>query len=333
MIIAEIGVNHNGSIQRAYKLIKKAKDVGASAVKFQTFSADKLVSFNTPLATHHKKNIKSKISHYDLIKKLELKNDDFRNLKKYTKSLGMKFISTPYDIDSLKFLIKLKCDFIKIASSELVNLPLLDIARKSNIPIILSTGMSTLEEIKQSINFILQKNKKLTVMKCTSNYPASYKTLNLKSLKILKNEFRDLNLGFSDHSVGSIAAITSLQYDVKIIEKHFTLNKNDLGPDHRASMEPKEFKTFISDIKNSILANGKEQWIVNKEEIIQRKTMRKGTYAIRDLKKGNKINLQDVVFLRPMNEITPNLFYKFFNGKVLKQNVPAGKNLKKKNFE
>ena len=132
----------------------KSKRCGASAVKFQTFSVDKLVSFNTPLATHHK-NIKSKISHYDLIKKLELKNDDFRNLKKYTKSLGKKFIS-PYD-NSLKFLIKLKCDFIKIASSELVNLPLLDIVRKSNILIILSTGMSTLEEIKQSINFILQK--------------------------------------------------------------------------------------------------------------------------------------------------------------------------------
>lgn len=333
LIIAEIGVNHNGSLKKAIKLIKAAKDSGASAVKFQTFNANKLVKNNAPLATHHKKNVKYKTTHFDLLKKLELKQNDFLVLKKKAKELGLKFISTPYDIVSLEFLIKLKCDYIKIASSELVNTPLLDMARRSSIPIILSTGMSNLAETKEAINFILKKNKNLIILKCTSNYPASLNSINLKSLNNLSKIYKNISFGFSDHTIGSIAAITSLQYNVKIIEKHFTLNQNDLGPDHRASMEPKDFKKYVIDIKNSVIANGSGHWTINKEEKIQMKAMRKGTYLNKDLKKGSKITHNDVVFLRPMNDITPNIFYSDIKGKKLNHNLLSGVSLKKKYFE
>ena len=333
LIIAEIGVNHNGSLKKAIKLIKAAKDSGASAVKFQTFYANKLVKNNAPLATHHKKNVKYKTTHFDLLKKLELEQNDFLVLKKTAKELGLKFISTPYDISSLEFLIKLKCDYIKIASSELVNTPLLDVARRSSIPIILSTGMSNLAEIKEAINFILKKNKNLIILKCTSNYPASLNSINLKSLNQLSKIYKNISFGFSDHTIGSIAAITSLQYNIKIIEKHFTLNQNDHGPDHKASMEPDDFKRYVTEIKDSIISNGSGIWKINKEEKLQRSAMRKGTYLNKDLKKGTKISIKDVNFLRPMNDITPNIFYFKIKGKKLKKNLSFGSSLKKNYFE
>ena len=218
------------------------------------------------------KKISKKTSHYDILKKLELKFDDFVKLKKYTINKKMKFISTPYDIKSLLFLIKIKTDFIKFASSELLNFPMLDIARKSNIPIILSTGMSNLREVVESINFVLEKNKNLIVLKCTSDYPAKIEELNLKSLKSLQEIFKNkITYGFSDHSIGSVAAITSLKFNVKFIEKHFTLNKNSNGPDHKASTDPKELKLFIQDINNSVKADGSNNWKISKQEIKQKK--------------------------------------------------------------
>ena len=333
-IIAEIGVNHNGKISNAFKLIDEAKKCGADAVKFQTYITDELVLKNAPMAEHHKKNMKKKTSHYNILKKLELNFNDFIKLKKYTKDKKMKFISTPYDIESLKFLIKIKSDYIKFASSELLNFPMLNIARKSNIPIILSTGMSNLKEVIESINFVLEKNKKLIVLKCTSNYPAKTEELNLKSIKSLQKIFKNkVKYGFSDHSIGSIAAITSLKYNVKYIEKHFTLNKNANGPDHKASTDPKELKIFIKDINNSIKAEGSETWKISKKEINQKKAMRKGCYARTDINKGEILNSSKVIYLRPPNSLTPKDLYLYCLNKKVKKNIKKGSPLRKEYFK
>ena len=332
-IIAEIGVNHNGKISDAFKLIDEAKKCGADAVKFQTYITDELVLKNAPMAEHHKKNIKKKTSHYNILKKLELKFNDFIKLKKYTRNKKMKFISTPYDIESLNFLIKIKSDYIKFASSELLNYPMLDIARKSNIPIILSTGMSNLKEVIESINFVLEKNKNLIILKCTSDYPADLAELNLKSLKSLQEIFRNkIKYGFSDHSIGSVAAITSLKFDVKFIEKHFTLNKNSNGPDHKASTNPKELKSFIQDIKNSIKAEGSSNWRIGKQEIKQKRAMRKGCYARVDINRGEILDSSKVVYLRPPNSLSPKDLYLYCLNKKVKKNIKKGSPLKREYF-
>ena len=332
-IIAEIGVNHNGKISDAFILIDEAKNCGEDAVKFQTYITDELVLRNAPMAEHHKKNIKKKTSHYDILKKLELKFDDFVKLKKYTINKKMKFISTPYDIKSLLFLIKIKTDFIKFASSELLNFPMLDIARKSNIPIILSTGMSNLREVVESINFVLEKNKNLIVLKCTSDYPAKIEELNLKSLKSLQEIFKNkITYGFSDHSIGSVAAITSLKFNVKFIEKHFTLNKNLKGPDHKASTDPKELKLFIQDINNSVKADGSNNWKISKQEIKQKKTMRKGCYARVNISKGEILNSSKVIYLRPPNSLSPKDLYLYCLDRKVKKNIKKGSPIKKEYF-
>jgi sialic acid synthase SpsE len=332
-IIAEIGVNHNGKISEAFRLIDEAKKCGADAVKFQTYITDELVLKDAPMAEHHKKNMKKKTSHYEILKKLELKFDDFVKLKKYTKGKKMKFISTPYDITSLLFLIKIKCDYIKFASSELLNFPMLDLARKSNIPIIISTGMSSLNEVKQSIDFIMKKNKRLIVLKCTSDYPAEIETLNLRGLKSLQDIYKEkIFYGFSDHSEGSIAAVTALKYDIKFIEKHFTLNKNLNGPDHKASTNPKELKLFIQDINNSIKADGFNTWKLGKQEIKQKKTMRKGCYARTNIKKGEILKSNNIIYLRPPNTLSPKDLFLYCLNKKVKKNIKKGSSLKKEYF-
>ena len=332
-IIAEIGVNHNGNLKEAFKLIDEAKKCGADAVKFQTYITNELVLKKAPKAEHHKKNLNNKISHYDILKKLELKFEDFKKLKRYTKQKKLKFISTPYDIKSLKFLIKLKVDFIKFASSDLINYPMLEIARKSKLPIIISTGMSTLNEVEETINFLLKKNKNITVLKCTSSYPAPINSVNLKNLDSLREIFKNrVNYGFSDHTLGSVAAITSLKYGVKFIEKHFTLNKKSYGPDHNASMEPFELKNYINEIKNSIKADGSSMWKINNEEYKQMKTMRKGCYARYNLKKGDTLKSEDIIYLRPPNGISPKDIFLFLINKKINKDIKKGMSLDKKYF-
>jgi N,N'-diacetyllegionaminate synthase len=332
-IVAEAGVNHNGSLKQAHNLIDKASEIEADAIKFQTFITEKNISKNTPLAGHHKANLKEIISHYDLIKRLELPLDNFRELKEHAEENKLEFISTPYDILSAQYLIDLKVDLIKIASSEMTNLPLLEVISNSNIPIILSTGMSNIDEVIDSINFIYTKHKNITVLKCTSNYPSSYESINLKSIETLKNIFPKLEVGFSDHCEGPEASILSLAYNVKIIEKHFTLNKNDWGPDHKASLEPDEFKEFIRNIRVAEKTLGSNNWDIQKEEIPQKNTMRKGTYLNQNVEKGDIITLDMVDFLRPLGSITPKNFFLRFKNNPIKSNFLKGHQLSEVDFE
>lgn len=313
-IIAEAGVNHNGDISIAHKLIDAAAAAGADAVKFQTFVTEEVVSPETPLAGHHIANVKDRLSHFELIKKLELPLNVFYELKIHCEERGVVFISTPYDIPSAEFLIEMGIEIIKIASSEMTNYPLLDVVRRSIIPVILSTGMSSWEEIVESVNFIKEYHNNICVLKCTSNYPASPESINLRGIYKLKETFPDCLFGFSDHSEGIGISLTALGFEVCMIERHFTLDKKAWGPDHKASLTPDEFGNLVQAVRKSEKALGSRDWNIQDEELVQRKTMQKGVYARGAIKKGERVRIQDVKFLRPSGKISPKLYYlKFMN--------------------
>tara|TARA_B100001250_G_C19788138_1_gene785132 strand:- start:366 stop:1412 length:1047 start_codon:yes stop_codon:yes gene_type:complete len=316
-IIAEAGINHNGKMDIAYDLIDAARDSGADAVKFQTFITENIIHPNCPRPSHEEENIPENISHFDLVKKWELPFESYEKLKNYSENNGLIFISTPYDIESAELLIELQCDAIKIASSDMSNYPLLDKIRHTQIPIILSTGMNYWYEIVDSINFIKEKTNKLCVLKCTSNYPASYEGINLNGLTRLKDQYPNSLFGFSDHTEGFEASIASLGFGVRIIEKHLTLEKKSWGPDHKASLDPNQFKNFVHHIKNAEKTLGDRNWEVQEEETSQRNVMQKGTYVNKDIKKGTAITMDDVIFLRPKNGISPKEFFLEYNNKII----------------
>jgi len=332
-IIAEAGVNHNGDIAIAHNLIDAAAEAGADAVKFQTFITEDLVSPETPLAGHHTANVKEKLSHFDLIKRLQLPFSAFKELKSHTKEKGMVFISTPYDIKSAEFLIGLGVDIMKIASSEMTNYPLLDVIRRSKVPIVVSTGMSLWKEIMESVNFINEHNDKICILKCTSNYPASAKSINLLGIAKLKEAFPRSLVGFSDHSEGFEISLTALGFGISMLERHFTLDKTWWGPDHKASMTPAEFNQFVQAVRKSEKALGSMQWNIQDEELSQRKTMQKGVYASRDIKRGERVTMQDVKFLRPRGQLSLKEFFFKFCNKPAKVDIKTGQKIKKDFFK
>ena len=219
------------------------------------------------------------------------------------------FFSTPGDLDSAKFLINLKCPILKIASADMMNFPMLQTIGKSRLPLILSTGMSKWEEIKKSVNFFLKFNKKLIILKCTSNYPASNESLNLNGILRFKKHFKKQIIGFSDHSKGPEATFAAVTLGAKVIERHFTLDKKMWGPDHIASLDSKDLRYMVEGIRKIENSMGSSSWGVQKEELSQRRVMQKGTYASRNIEKGEKLKIHDVDFLRPANGMSPMKFY------------------------
>ena len=331
-IIAEAGINHNGDINIAHRLIDAAVRAGSDAVKFQTFVTEENISPQTPLARHHLCNVGEQLSHFELIKKLELPFESFKELKSHCEEKGVVFLSTPYDMLSAKYLIELGCDIIKIASSEMTNYPLLDVVGKSNIPVLLSTGMSRWHEIVDSVNFLEKYHSCVCILKCTSNYPASIESINLRGVLKLKEAFHNYLIGFSDHSEGNYASLTALGFGISLIERHFTLNKNSWGPDHKASMTPDEFKDFVKAIRKSEKALGEKDWEVQEEELQLRETMQKGVYARRDIMQGEQISLEDVVFLRPLGAITPKGFFQKYINKTVTFNITKGEEITLNHF-
>ena len=327
-IIAEVGVNHNGNIDLAHRLIDAAADVAADAVKFQTFVVEELVSREAPCASHHVSNIREEISHYDLLKKLELPFGAFEDLKRHCEERGVVFISTPYDIPSAKYLIDIKTELIKIASSEMSNYPLLKVCGDSNTPIILSTGMSDWQEICESVAFLSTLDAQLCILKCTSNYPAAFDTINLRGITRINESFENCLVGFSDHTVGNEVAIASLGIGVSVIEKHFTLDKKLWGPDHCASMVPSEFGNFVKSIRSVEKALGKKNWRMHDNEKFQRKTMQKGVYARLAINRGETLDVDKVKFLRPKGIISPKEYFMHFQGKTAKIDVEKGQMIK-----
>ena len=320
IIIAEAGVNHNGKLSLAKKLIKEASRAGADYVKFQTYTLENMIIKNTKPAAYQKKNIKKKLSQYDILKKYRLKDHWYKDLILFSKKNKIKFLSSPFDIKGIKFLGKLNLDYIKVPSGEINNLPYLKVLGKLNKKIILSTGMSNLIEIKNSINILKKEGlsrKKINLLHCHTDYPSKPENLNLKSIILLKKKF-GLNVGYSDHSLGIEAPVVAIAYGAKIIEKHLTLNKKFSGPDHKASIEPKEFKKMVQSIRKTEKMLGSFIKKPTKIELKNRKLVRKSIVAIKNIKKGEKFSTSNISTKRPAIGKSPMYFDIYLKKKAKK---------------
>jgi N-acetylneuraminate synthase/N,N'-diacetyllegionaminate synthase len=313
-IIAEAGINHNGSLELAIKLVDAAKDAGADAVKFQTFKAEQMVSTIADKADYQKKFNNTIESQFEMLKKLELSFNDFVIIKKHCDKNNIIFLSTPFDYNSADFLEKL-VPLYKIGSGELTNLPFLEYIAKKRKPVILSTGMCTIGEVEEAINTILPilnahkiisqiQLHPLTLLHCTSNYPVDFSEVNLKAMLTLKEAFK-LPVGYSDHTLGIEIPIAAVALGATIIEKHFTLDKKLPGPDHRGSLEPHELREMIDAIRNTeeSLGNGIKKPTQTEVEVM--KVVRRSLIATRNIEAGEVVRESDIAIKRPGKGISP----------------------------
>ena len=288
-VIAEAGVNHNGDVAIAKKLCLAAKNAGADIVKFQTWITEKIITQNVKQADYQSENTGSNQSQFDMLKKLELSYDDFREIKKYCDEIGITFASTADEQDSLDFLVDLGIPFIKIGSGDIGNIPYLRYMGTKKMPVILSTGMSTLGDVEISIQALREGGaKNIKLLHCTTNYPCPYNDVNLKAMDTLRTAF-GLDVGYSDHTEGIEVAIAAVARGATIIEKHFTLDKNMDGPDHKASMEPDEFSCMVDCIRHIESAIGDGQKIPTKTEDEISKVVLKRIVARREIMLGDLI--------------------------------------------
>lgn len=303
-VIAEAGVNHNGDVDLACKLIDVAVEAGADAIKFQTFKAEESTSSSADKADYQKSE-KDSESQLEMIKKLELPFEAFDVLKAYAERKKLVFISTPDGKESLDYLVGMGVDLLKIGSTEVTNIPFLKEFARTDIPLILSTGMSTLEEVKSAIEVLQKENrKKIMLMHCTTSYPTDYEDVNLLAMVTMAKEF-GLDVGLSDHTMTKEAAIMAVALGAVCIEKHITLDKNMPGPDHKASMDPEEFKDYVASIRRSELILGDGKKIPTKNEVQIMKTVRRSILAAHKLEAGTTITEEMLVFKRPGDGISP----------------------------
>jgi len=317
-IVAEAGVNHNGNVELAKRLIDVARDAGADAVKFQTFKAENVVTRNAPKAEYQVKNTKSNDSQYDMIKKLELSEDEFKEIYKYARKKEITFLSTPFDFESVDFLDELGIPAFKVSSTDLTNLPLLEYIAEKRRPIILSTGMGTLGEIEEAINTIKNAgNEDIILLHCITSYPAKFESLNLRAIQTLREAFK-LPVGFSDHSLGIYAPVAAVALGAVVIEKHFTLDRNLPGPDHKASLEPHELREMVRAIRliEKALGDGVKKPTLEEEEI--KKLVRRSLVAKINIPKGTVITKDMIAIKRPATGIEPKYFYKVTGMKAKK---------------
>ena len=313
IIIAEAGVNHNGSIKLAKKLIDVAQKAGADYVKFQTFDVDHLILKNTKTATYQKKNLNKNISQYSMLKKYQLSYKHHKDLINYSKKKKIKFLSTAFDIKSLNLLQSFKLDYIKIPSGEITNYLLLKAISKLNKKILLSTGMATINEIKQALKSLRRKKEDIIILHCTSDYPANLKDLNLNFLHKLKR--LGYQVGYSDHSENVIVPSIAVALGCRVIEKHFTLSKKLKGPDHRASLEPKELASMINHIRETEKILGSKNKVITKSEQRTKLLVRKSLFALKNIKKGEIFTEHNLTTKRPGNGLSPFMIKKLMGKK------------------
>ncbi len=325
-IIAEIGINHNGNISLAKKMIIEAKKCGANCAKFQFFNAKNLISKKAPKAPYQRSNKKD--SQLEIIEKCELSLNKIKILKNYCKKVGIDFLCTPFDIKSLKQLSKIGVKVIKVSSCNLNNIPFLKEIKKLNLSIILSTGMGTLAEVKDACK-LFDKNK-IIVFQCTSNYPSEIEDSNLNVIKVYKKIFKN-SVGYSDHTKGNESALVALGMGVKIFEKHFTLSNKLKGIDQKASADLKQFKNYVLSIHNGFKSIGTVKKKPSKAEKKVAISLRKSLVASKNIKAGEKLILSMVEFKRPGNGIETKYLNKFI-GKILKKNISKDNLFKKSHF-
>ena len=322
IIIAEAGVNHNGDINLAKKLIDVAVDSGADFVKFQTFKAKNISSKYAKKADYQAVNsINKKENQYEMLKRLELSEKAHIELIKYCKKKKIKFFSTAFDVEGIEYLNSLNFDFFKIPSGEITNYPYLKKLSEIGKPVILSTGMSNLKEIKEALEVLISEKlskKDITILHCNTAYPTPYEDVNLKAMLTIKNQF-NIDVGYSDHTLGVEVPIAAVAMGAKVIEKHFTLSRKLVGPDHSASLEPSELKAMIISIRNiekALIGDGFKE--PSKSELKNISIARKSIVAKKKILKGEIFNENNLTIKRPGNGISPMLWDKIIGLKSKK---------------
>lgn len=304
LVIAEAGVNHNGDLELAKRLVDVAVECGADVVKFQTAKLNSLVSKHASMAEYQKNNIGKETSQKEMLEKLILDFPVFEILAEYCKEKGIEFLSTPFDIESILFLNPL-VRFWKVPSGEITNYPYLCEIGKTQKDVVMSTGMATVEEIKAAIE-VLRTNgtKKITLLHCTTEYPAPIEEINLNAIQTLRQEFK-CEVGYSDHSEGNEISLAAVALGATVIEKHFTLDKNMEGPDHKASVTPEELRTLVSGIRKLEVALGNGIKAPGETEKKNISVARKSIVAKTDIKKGEIFTVDNITTKRPGNGISP----------------------------
>jgi len=305
VIIAEAGVNHNGDVKLAKKLIDVAKNAGVDVVKFQTFKAECLVSNSAQKADYQKQATDKFESQLEMLKKLELAFDDFKELKKYCEEKELLFLSTPFDLESIDFLESLEMPLYKVPSGEITNLPYLVKIASTGKPVIMSTGMSDMEEVGSALE-VLRNNGAgtITLLHCNTQYPTPFKDANIKAMLTLKERF-GLAVGYSDHTLGIEAPIAAVALGATVIEKHFTLDKSMAGPDHKASLDPQELKAMVTAIRNIEVALGDGIKQPSDSETPNKAVARKSIVAKCTIVKGELFTEDNLTVKRPGNGISP----------------------------
>lgn len=310
LIIAEAGINHNGSLTLAKKLALAAKKAGADAVKFQTFKAELLASPAAPKAGYQVKATGAADSQLAMLKKLELSRDAHFQLKNYCRKIGIDFLSSPFDLDSVEFLLKMGLKIIKIPSGEITNLPLLRKIGASGRKIIVSTGMAQLSEVAAALKVLYAAGsvkRDITLLHCNTEYPTPMRDVNLKAMAVMGRQF-GLRFGYSDHTEGRTIPVAAAALGAKVIEKHLTLDKKMKGPDHEASLEPSEFKAMVEAVRAVELALGTGVKKPSQSEIKNSPVARKSITAALSIAKGARFTADNIAAMRPGGGLSPMLW-------------------------
>lgn len=307
LIIAEAGVNHNGSLEIAKKLVDSAADAGVDIIKFQTFNSKNLVSKSARMAEYQQKNTGHDESQYAMLKKLELSVEDHLELIRHCNERGIRFFSTAFDMESIDFLHSLHMGLWKIPSGEITNYPYLKKIASYREPVILSTGMCNLDDIEASLDVLIKegcKKQDVTILHCNTEYPTPYSDVNLRAMLEIEKKF-GTRVGYSDHTNGIEVPIAAVAMGACVIEKHFTLDRNMEGPDHKASLEPNELKKMVGSIRNIESALGSGHKVVSLSEKKNIEIARKSIVAARDIAKGEILSENNLTVKRPGNGISP----------------------------
>lgn len=314
-IIAEAGVNHNGRIDLALRLCDAAKEAGVDAVKFQTWRTENIVTKNACKAEYQENNTGSGQSQFEMLKELELSYTDFDKINEYCKKIGIQFLSTPDEEESLNYLCSLNMPFLKIGSGEVTNIPYLRKIGSKRQKVILSTGMSTLSDVETAYNTLIESGAPMVaLLHCTTNYPCPYEEVNLNAMRTLKEAFK-CRVGYSDHTMGIEVPVAAVAMGAEIIEKHFTLDKTMAGPDHKASLEPQELKQMVTSIRNIEMALGDGIKRPNASEKKNAEVVLKRIIASKHIKKGDLLGEHNIALLRSSNGL-PAKYWDMIDGHI-----------------
>lgn len=322
-IVAEAGVNHNGNLETARRLVDAAVKAGADSVKFQTYRAEDLVTDQAPKAEYQKAGTNTTESQLEMLKRTELSSEDFREINRYCRQQGILFLSSPFDEAAIDFLVELNVPAIKIPSGEITNWPLLEHAAKNNKPIILSTGMSYLSEVEDAVRVIKKAGcEQLALLHCVSDYPSDPDEVNLRAMLTLKEAFHVV-VGFSDHTLGIEIALAAVALGASVIEKHFTLDRNLPGPDHGASLEPDEFRSLVAGIRKVEAALGHGRKEPTQAELQTAAVARKSLVTAKSIKAGTCLTEDLIAVKRPGTGMPPYMKSRLV-GRCLKSDAAAG---------